>query len=104
MTLDEARVIVGRMRGTWPRMYLVDDGLDVWTDYFLGQDFDSAVAALHKLSRELAAPPSIKDFVDAIEGDWRRAHKCPHCGLGFASDARVEEHVGHIHWEVEVGS
>jgi hypothetical protein len=98
VNLEEAGVIVGRMRGTWPRMYLVDDGLDVWTDYFLEQDFEPVVFALHKLSKERATPPAIKDFADVVEGENAHRFKCPHCGLGFKTEARVQEHVENIHW------
>lgn len=98
MELDEANVLVGRMRGTWPKMYLVDDGLDVWLDYYVKQDFDLAYLALRKLTETLAFPPSIKDFVDAIEGEAAHRVKCPKCGLGFRTEARMEEHVGNVHW------
>lgn len=97
MTLEEATVLVGRMRGTWPSMYLVDDGLDVWVDYFLEQDFDTAVIALHTLSRTLGKPPALRDFVELIEGERKRRFKCPVCDLGFPTQERMVEHLEIIH-------
>lgn len=97
MTPEEARVLVGRLKGSWPRMYLVDDGLDVWLDYFSEQDFDLAVAALRVLSRERPHPPAVSDFVTAIEGQGKYRFKCPVCGIGWPSQARCDEHVENIH-------
>jgi len=98
MTPEEASVLVGRMRGTWPRMYLVDDGLDVWLDYFIRHDFDLSYLALRKLTETLDRVPMIKDFVDIIEGERKHRVKCPHCGLGFRTPGRVQEHQESVHW------
>lgn len=97
MTREEATVLVGRMRGSWPRMYLIDDGLDVWLDYFSEQDFDVAVAALRRLSRERPNAPAISDFVEAIEGESKYRFKCPQCGTGWPTQSRCQEHVENVH-------
>lgn len=97
MNTDEATVLVGRMKGYWPRMYLVDDGLDVWLDYFRDQDFEMAVQALQQLARERERPPAVYDFVQAIEGESKRRFKCPVCGIGWPSQERCDEHVENVH-------
>ena len=100
MTPEEASVLVGRMRGTWPRMYIVDDGLDVWLDYFARHDFDLAYLALRKLTEALDRVPGIKDFADIIEGEKTHRVKCPHCGIGWPSEARLAEHVENVHYDL----
>jgi hypothetical protein len=91
MTLDEATVLVGRMKGYWPRMYLVDDSLDVWIDFFKGLEFETAVGALGRLARERHTPPAVFDFVQAIEGESKRRFKCPECGIGWPTQERCDE-------------
>lgn len=100
MTIAEASVLVGRMKGYWPQMYLVDDGLDVWLDYFSRLEFDAAVEALGHLARERPKPPAVYDFVQAVEGETKRRFKCPECGIGWPTQERCDEHVANVHWDV----
>jgi hypothetical protein len=98
VTVDEASVLVARMRGTWPRMYLVGGALDVWHDFFSRRDFATCVAALQKLAVTFKDPPAIYDFAQAIDGDRSQKFKCPTCGIGHPSPAGLSEHFDNVHW------
>lgn len=98
MTVDEASVLVERMRGTWPRMYLVGGGLDVWHDFFSRRDFDACFTALQKIAVRHREPPAIYDFAQEIDGEASRKFKCPECRLGLPSPAALRDHFDNVHW------
>jgi hypothetical protein len=69
-----------------------------WTEFLQQYSVEDATRALGVLQRKQEKIPTQAAFADIIEGEAAHRIKCPHCGLGFKTEARVQEHVDNVHW------
>lgn len=99
MNRSEALEVAGRIRSAWTGSFMDDAMVDHWAEFLQQYSVEDATRALSILQRKQEKIPSQATFADIIEGEAAHRIKCPHCGLGFKTEARVQEHVSNVHWE-----
>ena len=95
----EAHAVATRIRAAWPDAFMDDERVSYWTEFITQYSVEDATRALSILQRKFAKVPSQGAFADVAEGEASQRFKCPHCGLGFKTEARVRDHVSNVHWE-----
>lgn len=99
MTNEESDFLIRLMRGSWPDMYLTDDGEVAWKFWMENKDVEDATRAYMLLADRAEKPPTIATFVAAIKEVKARKYTCPRCGHGASSEAAVAEHLANVHGE-----
>lgn len=99
MNTMEAHGFATRIRASWPDAYMDDERVEYWTEFLMQYSVEDAARALAILQRKQTKVPSQGTFADVVEGETAHRIKCLHCGLGFKTEARVQEHVSNVHWE-----
>lgn len=98
MTADQAMEVARRIRAAWPDAYLDDERVSYWAEFLEQFGLEDAIRALDVLQRKDLKAPSFGRFTDVLNGEASQKHKCPKCGLGFKTEARVIEHINNVHW------
>ncbi len=98
MTPQEAHEITARVRSSWPSSYMDETMMTHWDELFLPYSVTDAVKALMILQEREKKIPPMASFVDIMEGEANHRVKCPKCGIGFRTEARVQEHLENVHW------
>lgn len=99
MTNEESDFLIRLMRGSWPDMYLTDDGEVAWKFWLEDKEADDVTRAYRLLVDRTQKPPAIADFVSTIKEVKARKYTCPRCGHGASSEAAVAEHLANVHGE-----
>lgn len=98
MNEDEAREFSSMIRSSWAGSYF-DESMEAhWTEFFRQYSIDDVARAFTILQRKSEKIPTQAAFADIIEGEAAHRVKCPHCGIGFKTEARMQEHVDNVHW------
>lgn len=98
MNRPEALEVAGRVRTAWTGSFMDDAMVTHWAEFLQQYSIEDATRALKVLQGKSDKIPSQAAFADIIEGERAHRIKCPHCGLGFKTEARVQEHVDNVHW------
>lgn len=95
----QAKEVAARIKSAWTGSFM-DDAMTVhWAEFLQQYSLEDATRALAVLQRKSEKIPTQAAFADVIEGEAAHRFKCPHCGIGFRTEARVQEHVDNVHWE-----
>jgi len=98
MNHPEALEVAGRIRSAWTGSFMDDAMVVHWAEFLQQYSVEDATRALGILQRTSSRIPSQAAFTDIVEGEAAHRIKCPHCGIGFKTEARVQEHVDNVHW------
>jgi predicted RNA-binding Zn-ribbon protein involved in translation (DUF1610 family) len=69
-----------------------------WGEFLQQYSVQDATRALTILQRKSEKIPTQAAFTDIIEGEANHRFKCPTCGIGYKTQARVDEHIANVHW------
>lgn len=98
MNHEEALEIASRIKSAWPNSYMDEQMMIHWADFLRPYSVEEAARALTLLqTTEKKIPPQAR-FADIIEGEAAHRVKCPECGVGFRTQAVVDEHVANVHF------
>ena len=100
MNTMEAHAVATRIRAAWPDAYMDDERVAYWAEFLMQFTVEDATRALSILQRKQAKIPSQGTFTDVVEGEQAQKHKCPHCGIGYKTEARVQEHIDNVHYDL----
>ncbi|MDH4038796.1 MAG: hypothetical protein OEV86_15085 [Candidatus Krumholzibacteria bacterium] len=89
--------IIRLMRGTWPTMYLTDDGEVAWKFWLEDKDSDEVLHCLRLIADRQEDPPSVPTFNKTLRELHARKHACPCCGHGVATEGALAEHMFNVH-------
>lgn len=94
----EAREVASRIRSAWTGSFMDDEMVVHWAEFLQRYSVEDATRALDILQRKSEKIPTQAAFADIIEGEAAHRVKCPHCGIGFKTEARMQEHQENVHW------
>lgn len=105
MTRSQALDFATKLRSAYPKTFMLDSDVANWAEALERYTPDEAMYALAVLHRHYAdVDLTLGLIVEIIEGERSRRFKCgftyPNgvvCGIGFASQDRVEEHHRSVH-------
>lgn len=98
MNAVEAREVAVRIRSAWAGSFMDEEMILHWSEFLQRYSIEDATRALSILQQKQEKIPTQAAFSDIIEGERAHRIKCPHCGIGFQTEARVQEHVDNVHW------
>lgn len=98
MNEQEAFEVASRIKSAWPNSFMDEQMVFHWADFLRPYGLDEAVKAIFVLQEKEARLPPQAAFVDVMEGEAAHRAKCPKCGIGFRTEARVQEHIDNVHW------
>jgi len=100
MTDGEAKEVAARIRSAWTGSFMDDEMVVHWAEFLTQFTLDDATRALSILRQKQEKIPSQAAFANVVEGEQAHRCKCPHCGIGYRTEARVQEHIDNIHYDL----
>ena len=97
MTDEQMTNILVLMRGTWPNMYLRDEGELAWRFWLEDKNHPDVLRSVVSLSERQSNPPSVFDLVTTLREIQSRKFTCSMCGHHVASETALSDHLYNVH-------